>query len=94
MSKNYIDRDALISDLIHNKSFYPAIVKNVIEDAPADDVVPVVRCGECIHALKSNECNPDGRLCNLNFYSDGSRKIVNLDGYCHLGRRKRGGETK
>ena len=54
------------------------------------DVAPVVRCGECVHALKSNKCNPDSRLCDLNYYSGGGRKIVNLDGYCHLGRRKRG----
>ena len=48
------------------------------------------RCGDCVHALKSNKCNPDSRLCDLNYYSGGGRKIVNLDGYCHLGRRKRG----
>ena len=94
MSKDYIDRQALIDDLIHNRSFYPVAVKNAIENAPVADVVEVVRCGECIHALKSNECNPDSRLCDLNYYSGGGRKIVNLDGYCHLGRRIRGGETK
>lgn len=54
------------------------------------DVAPVVRCGECVHALKSDQCNPDSRLCNLNYYSGSGRKIVNLDGYCHLGRRKLG----
>ena len=40
--KEYIDRQALIDDLIHNKSFYPVIVKNAVEDAPAVDVAPVV----------------------------------------------------
>ena len=31
---NYIDKDKLIRDLIDNRSFYPAIVKNAIENAP------------------------------------------------------------
>lgn len=53
------------------------------------DVAPVVRCGECIYALMSLECNPYSRLCNLNYNSDGGRKIVNRDGFCHFGRRKR-----
>lgn len=36
----YIDKEKLIRDLIDNRSFYPAIVKNAIEDAPTEDVVP------------------------------------------------------
>lgn len=84
----YIERKALIQDLLR-RNFYPVLVKRAILDAPAADVAPVVRCGECIYALMSLECNPDSRLCNLNYYSDGGRKIVNRDGFCHLGRRKR-----
>lgn len=34
----YIDKDKLIRDLIDNKSFYPAIVKNAIENAPVENV--------------------------------------------------------
>lgn len=37
---NYIDKDKLIRDLIDNRSFYPAIVKRAIENAPTEDVVP------------------------------------------------------
>ena len=36
----YIDKEKLIRDLIDNRSFYPAIVKNAIENAPTEDVVP------------------------------------------------------
>lgn len=36
----YIDKDKLIRDLIDNRSFYPTIVKNAIENAPIEDVVP------------------------------------------------------
>ncbi len=39
--KEYIEREALKRDLIDNRSFYPAIVKNAIEEAPAADVVEV-----------------------------------------------------
>ena len=35
----YIDADKLKRDLIDNRSFYPAIVKNAIENAPTEDVV-------------------------------------------------------
>lgn len=35
----YIDREKLKRDLIDNRSFYPAIVKNAIETAPTEDVV-------------------------------------------------------
>lgn len=37
----YIDAEALKQDLIHNRSFYPAIVKSAIENAPTADVVEV-----------------------------------------------------
>lgn len=36
----YIDAEQLIRDLIDNRSFYPAIVKRAIENAPTEDVVP------------------------------------------------------
>ena len=36
----YIDAEALTRDLIDNRSFYPAIVKRAIENAPTVDVVP------------------------------------------------------
>ena len=36
----FIDAEALKRDLIDNRSFYPAIVKSAIENAPTVDVVP------------------------------------------------------
>jgi hypothetical protein len=38
--EEYIDKNKLIRDLIDNRSFYPAIVKNAIKNAPIEDVVP------------------------------------------------------
>lgn len=39
----YIDAEALKRDLIDNRGFFPAIVAKAIEDAPAVNVVEVVR---------------------------------------------------
>ena len=36
----YIDADKLKRDLIDNRCFYPTIIKNAIENAPTEDVVP------------------------------------------------------
>jgi hypothetical protein len=37
----YIDADVLIDDLIHNRSFYPALVAGAIKNTPTADVVDV-----------------------------------------------------
>ena len=51
----YIDADVLIDDLIHNRSFYPAMVASAIKNTPTADVVEVVRCKDCIF-YKDNCC--------------------------------------
>lgn len=54
----YIDRDALVRDLIE-KGFYPAIVKNAIETAKVADVAPA-RCGFWVRQDNTNalyECS-------------------------------------
>ena len=48
----YIDKEKLIRDLIDNRSFYPAIVKKAIEDAPTADVVPRSTIKEMFEELK------------------------------------------
>ena len=91
MDKKYIDAEAIKRMLEYEVCESDVIrVLALVDEMNAADVAPVVRCGDCVHALKSNKCNPDSRLCDLNYYSGGGRKIVNLDGYCHLGRRKCG----
>ena len=54
--EEYISREALKRDLIDNRSFYPAIVKKAIENAPTADVVPrseVAKLQSQINRLKS-----------------------------------------
>ncbi len=53
----YIDADVLIDDLIHNRSFYPALVASAIKNTPTADVVEV-RHGEWIE--KPNPWGQDG----------------------------------
>lgn len=58
-----------------------------IEDAPAADVVPVVRCKNCTHYLIVDEFEGGKRyMCKVNHFS-----YINSDGdmhYCSYGERK------
>lgn len=82
----YIDADVLIDDLIHNRSFYPALVAGAIKNTPTADVVEVVRCKDCKHA----EIPLNGV-----FGDEGKRICVRLgklclpcEFYCSYGERK------
>lgn len=81
--REYIERGALIAAL---EMFAPgradSVVDRLVRNIPAADVVEVVRCKDCVHGLKSNQCNLDSRLCEINYYADGGRKIVNCEGFC------------
>ena len=49
----YIDAEKLKITLIDKYSFLPAFVVRAIEEAPAADVVEVVRCKDCKYAEQS-----------------------------------------
>lgn len=54
---------------------------NMIEDAPAADVVPVVRCKDCKYAYYYNEEGCRGFVCNGYFqYAD-----VESNDFCSYG---------
>lgn len=80
----YIDAEALKRDLIDNRGFFPAIVAKAIEDAPAVDVVQVVKCKDCKDWQRNSgfaEHSPTG-YC---FFIEG----VTLAGdYCSYAERK------
>ena len=80
----YIDREKLKRDLIDNRNFYPAIVKNAIENAPNEDVVPRSE----VELLKANhkkqvdrlidECGNQSTLWRLHFekiYQNGKETL-------------------
>ena len=104
----YIERNALISDISetvifsgkpgHTSAEMRGANKVIdrIREAPAADVVEVVRCGKCIFAkpmtktekeLYSHEC-----IVCLQLSPYGSRIVMSSDSYCSYGERKDGAE--
>lgn len=99
----YIERDALVGQIIYNMAEFVGAPDDVlkhdeqcnyaiscVESAPAADVVPVVRCKDCTHY--------DMGVC-LKIYSDGSVHPVawhsrRPEDFCSYGERKdRGAEN-
>lgn len=91
----YIEREALIAEFkrlkLGENSFIERVfadgVYAIIEQFPAADVVPAVRCKDCIHY--------DLGVC-LKIYSDGnaqkdSWQSRNPNDFCSYGERKDGG---
>lgn len=96
----YIEREALKQALLE-KGFYPAIVKSVIENAPAADVAEVVRCKGCQYA-KQYERN-DGKMgyycqhpnCTFLYGTNWERlfePIKEAEDYCSYGVAKMDGK--
>lgn len=78
-----ISANALTEDLL-NKSFYSAIVKRAIEEAPAVDAVEVIRCKDCryskfIKTYSKYMCDKHNR---------GSVELKYSNEFCSYGRRK------
>ena len=82
MPKEYIEREALKRTLIDKKGFYPAIVKEAIETAPAADVVEVVRCRDCVHYCPMDKQHKHVRYCYWH------SRLSRDNGYCDEGVRK------
>lgn len=80
----YIDSEALKRDLIDNRNFYPAIVANAIEHAPACDVVEVVRCKDCKHYSPDNKNGLLHSPCSRIF----AMSICKENSFCSYGERK------
>lgn len=116
----YIDADKIITDAIKERKFFmtmldasnqECVVKTIYKDLaefidaqPTADVVEVVRCKDCIHAVeldKHCEINRSAyRHCNMcrgeeetNVWHSYKKyrkdySIVELDGFCDMGERK------
>ena len=80
----YIDADVLIDDLIHNRSFYPAMVSAAIKNTPTADVVEVVRCKDCVC------CTND---VPTRFFCDYFGTSVDRNHYCSYAVRREENET-
>ena len=82
--KEYIEREAAIEAVLGLTIVDPAVaqyanaVYYILQDFPAADVAPVVRCRECKHWLGENVCDLD---CNHEMYTD-------PDDFCSKGEDK------
>lgn len=87
----YIDRGAAIAKLTALEVTEPnatmADAKRVLADMQTEDVVPVIRCKDCMHYLIVDEFEGGKRyMCKVNRFS-----YINSDGdmhYCFYGKRK------
>ena len=75
MTDDLISRQALIAEIMR-RGIYPPGVRHAIENAPAIDAVPVVRCKDCKHAEKSKYAfDWDGKtpLCECSYMTQPNR---------------------
>ena len=80
MAKEYIERQTLLHKIRWASSAEEAVMS--VRRIPAADVVPVVRCQDCVYARPLKDMNYDylcrywnGHSCNQNqFCSQGKRK--------------------
>lgn len=65
-----------------------------IDEAPAADVVPVVRCRECKHAYINSFSAAAGRALCRRFtnLADGIQVVMDSDDFCSYGERAAGGK--
>lgn len=88
----YIDREELLTHQYNaSHSNWPQLAEMVvgvedIEDAPAADVAPVVRCKDCKYLVDA-VVNANGFLiCDINDME------INPEDFCSYGERRGGGE--
>lgn len=87
----YIEREALLEEARKRaKAFSSVLIYEAIKQAPAADVVEVVRCCDCEHKQENPDTNNTCYLtCNLKY---GLKGTIDPTDYCSYGRRKEGAE--
>lgn len=89
MAKEYIEREALRQDIrkmprtVRPELVLHSTVQKVIANAPAADVVEVVRCKNCEHLTKKGICEKFRQ--RYPFYPE-------ADFHCGFGKKKEGAE--
>lgn len=78
MHDGLIDRQALIAEIMR-RGIYPPGVRHAIENAPAIDAVPVVRCKDCKYITFSDCYGECGR---------GYLGIVQPNDFCSRGEKR------
>ena len=78
MHDGLIDRQALIAEIMR-RGIYPPGVRHAIENAPAIDAVPVVRCKDCKY-ITFSECYGE---CGRGYLG-----IVQPNDFCSRGEKR------
>lgn len=79
----YIERETVLQTLNENKIPYNVDVNYFITNAPAVDVVEVVRCKNCKYWFSPS--NDDAHYCK---YKYGLQGLVAEEDYCSYGERR------
>lgn len=92
MAIEYIDREKA-KRLLHIEYAYAA--EQLLDEIPAADVMPVVRCKDCEHSTLPSELTQrygvPGTLTCHNRHSPCNRRNVGGGDFCSYGERKNGG---
>lgn len=83
--KEYIEREATLRNLADDLP-YKGSVKRVLMQAPAADVVEVVRCRDCVNYCGFEHCK--NGICDVDPVS---KRAVNPTDFCSHGERKERG---
>lgn len=81
-----ISRKALLAEYDRVHIGPPGGARKLMEDAPAVDAVPVIRCKDCDHG--SHVDTPEGRV-----WCEKMCRYMVFEGYCSYGKRRSNEQT-
>jgi len=83
---DYVSRQYLLDEYDCQHKGPPGGARKIIAEAPAADVVPVVRCENCVHWSDSNQCERP-ELTGNRWHDDKYFETL-PDDFCSYGERK------
>jgi hypothetical protein len=92
MKKEYIERNALIAEYDRIHVGAPGGARKLMVDAPASDVVEVVRCKDCKHC-KKHPTTDKIKMCVNNQWVMECYPLVHDNDFCSYGERKQNDQT-
>ena len=81
---DYISREWLLAEYDRRHKGPPGGMRQLIKEAPATDVRPVVRCGECKYCVEHYDTDGNAPYWVCKEWDSGT----DYDGYCYHGEKK------
>ena len=81
---DYISREWLLAEYDCRHKGPPGGMRQLIKEAPAADVRPVVRCGECKYCVEHYDTDGNAPYWVCKEWDSGT----DYDGYCYHGEKK------